>query len=176
MLRSSLRGWDGRAMNGRPSSGSRGLLVIGSAARSKVDAISAFWQCNSQCAGQDILEQFEVKSTNETGCAGRRDDQKPNRQNSHDAWMTFTHSAKSSTWFCSGRPLGRLMAPTPVCALTQDKLERFFTSMTLLGIVLHRSQCTHDINRVSLSSELLELWIIGTHEDIVFLRRFGQIS
>jgi len=67
------------------------------------------------------------------------------------------------------------MAQAPVCALTQGTLEPFFTSMTLLGIVLHRSQCAHDINRVCLSSELLELWIIGTHEDIVLLRRFGQV-
>lgn len=83
-------------MNGRPSSGSRGLLVIGSAVRSKVDAISAFWRHNSQSAGQSILELVEVKSTDETGWVGRKVDEKPNRQNSHDAWMTFTHFAKSS--------------------------------------------------------------------------------
>lgn len=162
-------------MDRRPSSGSRGQLVKGSVVRSKVDPISAFWRRNSQCVGQDILELVEVKSTDEIGWIGRRDDQKPNMRISHDAWMTFTHSAKSNTWLCSGRPLGRLMAPTPVCALTEDTLVPLCTSMTLLGIVLHRSQCAHDINWVCLSSELLELWIIGTHEDIVFLRRFVQI-
>jgi hypothetical protein len=61
------------------------------------------------------------------------------------------------------------MALPPVCALTEDMDSPLRTSMTLLGIVLHRSQCAHDINWVCLSSELLELLIIGTHEDIVFL-------
>jgi hypothetical protein len=41
--------------------------------------------------------------------------------------------------------------------------------MTLLCIVLHLSQSTHDVNWVDLSSNLLKFRVVDTHKDIVFL-------
>jgi hypothetical protein len=41
--------------------------------------------------------------------------------------------------------------------------------MTLLRVVFHLPQSSHDVDWVRLSSNLLELWVIDTHKDIMFL-------
>jgi hypothetical protein len=41
--------------------------------------------------------------------------------------------------------------------------------MAFLSVVLHFTQSTHNINRVRLSSNLLNLRVVNAHEDVVFL-------
>jgi hypothetical protein len=41
--------------------------------------------------------------------------------------------------------------------------------MAFLSVILHFAQSTHNINRVRLSSNLLNLRVVNAHEDVVFL-------
>jgi hypothetical protein len=41
--------------------------------------------------------------------------------------------------------------------------------MALLSVILHLAESSHDINRIRLASNLLNLRVVDAHEDVVFL-------
>lgn len=68
-----------------------------------------------------------------------------------------------------------LAATSPMCTrsvfaiiLSTDE------SMPFLRVVLHRTQSSHDIDRICLSGDFLKFWIVNAHEYIVLLVKSAE--
>jgi hypothetical protein len=56
--------------------------------------------------------------------------------------------------------------------LGQEQLLRLFST---LSVILHLTQSTHDLDRLSLLSHLLNLRILNAHEDVMLLGRISML-